>query len=448
MSDAHEEIVKAEDDSSHDHHEHHETVAKEKDESHEGLKDLNEAVGNLSLEGKSSNDEEEKTLHEKDDEEHHSKKTHEGKKHEEIEEDSHEDSSRDQQVHSPEIHHSEKSEHHESHGEHRKELHPSDTHEDHHQHEAPVKLLEDDLKIDELNAENPEHDDLEETAHPDTLKTYENLLKLDIDEENEFLIPFQAKLKKEGKFHETLLGNYLKISGDFISTDLLHINGKDLKVNKFNWTSRSLQIGKDFLLFTGGNSSYNSVFVLDVNDGELKEIAKLHHARDMHAMAWIDGKVAVIGGCDGDQKALTSVEVFDSNSWTSVSPLNSARYGHSATFHLGFTWVFGGANGKNSPVQTVEVFKNNIWKELKVKSPLEVVGAGIIGVKNSIFILGGFTINKANSSAVFKFDVKEETFEQVEDLDEPASFSQNLWRLDGDYIEGFRFRGKRITYKP
>lgn len=459
MSEAHEEIRRSEDT------DHSGVETGEKlDSDLQKVESLTEAIGNLDVGDGSTNTgnagkeeegreekKEELEVHKVHDEHtshhHHSEKTdHHEEKQVKEEENIESSGSTKHELHSEE--HTEKVEHHKEVSEH---VH----------HEVHVRTEDMELDKPSLGAvEEAEHagGKIEEAAHssPDHHKdyipaksnikdTYTSILESPIDIDNEFLTPFHATLRKHGKFHQTLLFNYLSTSGDFISQDTLSLNGKELKPEKFNWTSRSLQVGKTLLLFTGGSSSYRGSFTLDVESESINELAKLNHGRDLHAMAWIDSKVAVIGGCDENQEPLASVEIFE-ESWSTAAPLNHARYGHSATFHLNRTWVFGGAKAKNNAVDTVEYYENDAWTVLAVKLPVRIVGAGLVGVKSAILVLGGFGENKENSKLVWRFDTKKARFERIDELDHPASFSQNLWRIDGENLEGHGFRGKRISY--
>lgn len=276
---------------------------------------------------------------------------------------------------------------------------------------------------------------------------YSHLVDHTTSKQSEFTSPFIRKFKREGRFHETLLLNYLNNGGDFLSEKVLEINGEIMTIEDFNWTSRSLQVSEDEIMFTGGTGSYTKVYILSIETKEIRELPHLNQGRDLHAMTWIDGKPAVIGGGDISQDPLSSVEVFDKH-WKTIHGLHHARYGHSATYHFDRTWVVAGANGKNSPVNAIEYYEKGHWHSLSLSHEFNRVGAGLVAAKSSIYILGGFASGKNNTASVLVFNIDDETVSEGKELQEPASFSQNLWRLTGKYIESLGFRGKKISYRP
>ena len=81
-------------------------------------------------------------------------------------------------------------------------------------------------------------------------------------------------------------------------------------------------------------------------------------ARYNHGVAVVDGKLYAVGGRDGTNTTLSSVERFDpsTGAWSAVADMNTARYGHGVTVVDGKLYAGGGKNDDDSTLSSVEWF--------------------------------------------------------------------------------------------
>lgn len=137
------------------------------------------------------------------------------------------------------------------------------------------------------------------------------------------------------------------------STGLWSLTGS-LTTARWMHTATLLQDGK--VLVTGGASnnfttSYSSSELYDPATGQWTVTGDLNQARAYHTATRLsDGRVLVTGGCNANScmNVLNSAEVYDPSSgqWTTTGALNTNRSAHTATQLLdGRVLVVGGCNG-------------------------------------------------------------------------------------------------------
>lgn len=257
--------------------------------------------------------------------------------------------------------------------------------------------------------------------------------------------PFNSNTEQINRFRNTSRQSFMSIALDFTNKTLLKTN-ENKQYYLVNWDSRSLQISENEIIITGG-SEKNASFLLNVEKQSLDKLANVNIGRKLHAMAWIDTFPAVIGGLVENMGAVGYVEVLKNNQWVQVSPLLCNRYGHAATFHDNKTWVVGGAKNNQEGEENIEVYEKNNWSVIKIQATICRVGIGLFGLDNNLYILGGFTLNKQNSSEVLIFNITSETCHSGNNLTEPSCFSQNMWQLSHSTIQTHALGGKKIIYQ-
>ncbi|OMJ72187.1 hypothetical protein SteCoe_29419 [Stentor coeruleus] len=332
-------------------------------------------------------------------------------------------------------------------------------HEDPHpiEHEEP-EISDDKIHHKHEEEKQPEHAKVEPTIEENVKEgTFESGINgiyhralagsEEIIKSHEFLQPLHSQIKKNGKFHETFLSNYNTIAAEFTKNNTLKFTNGEIENLKFDWKSRSMQVSDDNILITGGAEDSTQVLIINSKTFSISELPRLNTPRELHTMTWIDFSPAVIGGCCKEGGALDSVEVFGKDSWYAKASIKRKRYGLSACTSGNKTWVFGGADCRNSAVLEIEVYENFMWTEINTKMPRGLVGIGAFKVSNEIWMMGGFNCDGKNSEEVFVFDVENEKLFNKKPLGLETSFSQNLWVLDGEYANGFGFRGQEVRYR-
>jgi hypothetical protein len=238
----------------------------------------------------------------------------------------------------------------------------------------------------------------------------------------------------------------LSIQGDFLNESCLLLNNKKHPDLPFNYHYRCLRLSENKLLFTGPDKN---CFIYDTISSNYEIYpGKLNQPRELHAMAEIDGKVAVIGGL-AQSTPLDSVEVSENDSFIFMEKLNRPRYGHSATTYQGVVWVVGGASAREQPENSIESYQNKSWTLIRVNQNLDRVGAGLTSLDNRILILGGFTKERRVTASVLTFDpvVSDDIkLSELRQLDFPCSFSLNLWNQEGSKLTTCSFLGEKVEY--
>ena len=243
------------------------------------------------------------------------------------------------------------------------------------------------------------------------------------------------------------LVNYSSISGDFSSLSSMLVNNATLSDARLNWKGRSLQVSPDKILLTGGSVHNAQTLLINTSTHEIHELGPLQAGRELHAMAWIDNKPAVLGGIDSNNWPLGSVEVFAKGCWEKAKSMNSRRYGLSACTVKNSVWVFGGAESKANGIVNIEFYQEGSWRTSLKKIPQSLVGIGLISLGDNILLLGGMSNEGTNTSRVLLFNTEDCQLRECKSLETPCSFSQNLWKVHSNFFEGYTFRGNQILYR-
>lgn len=122
------------------------------------------------------------------------------------------------------------------------------------------------------------------------------------------------------------------------------------------------------VLIAGGISSsmlshpsvaQKSAEIYDHPKGSFSKISPMNIGRSDHTATFLDdGSVLIVGGHNGNFKALNSLELYDpkSNAFSVVGNLTTARYGHTATLlQNGYVLIVGGSGDSFKVLDSVEV---------------------------------------------------------------------------------------------
>lgn len=224
--------------------------------------------------------------------------------------------------------------------------------------------------------------------------------------------------------HALLNYSYNTLSFSQENTIEIEPLSKKFKNNKFSWSSKCLFVDKDRLLITGGFSpcTQNCV-VLNVSTKSVFDISKLNCARKYHAMTWINGFPAVIGG-ENETSSIKSVEIFNNNSWEFFPDLNVKRDSHTAIRHWNNSFVFGGySNGIKT--NSIEMWNDGKWTELILRLTCPMSNIGLVCLDNDILIFGGNNNEKEVTCNVYVFDTLKLMIRESKNLNLPFCFPFN-----------------------
>jgi N-acetylneuraminic acid mutarotase len=160
--------------------------------------------------------------------------------------------------------------------------------------------------------------------------------------------------------------------------------------------------------------------------------------------AAIDNSVYIIGGFDGEGKAVTTVEVYDSlnDSWGKAAPLPQPLHHAAAASHDGRLYVAGGYFADNAPSGKLFVYSpaRNEWKEL---APMLTARGALTAsfVNGTLYAVGGVNASFGSPSAPAAtneaYDPASDSWEQKEPMPTPrqhlasASFADRLYVIGG-----------------
>ncbi|MBV9146908.1 MAG: hypothetical protein JO065_13400, partial [Acidobacteria bacterium] len=144
-------------------------------------------------------------------------------------------------------------------------------------------------------------------------------------------------------------------------------------------------------------------------------ISPMPTPRSSLAAAAVNGKIYAIGGIDGNNLALPTVEVYDpnTNAWTSssssnaIAPMPTPRYGLVAVAVNGKLYAIGGRSGSGA-LDVVEVYDpdSNSWTSSTTfagLAPLPTAreGAAAAVVNGKIYVIGGAGSSIFNTVEVY-----------------------------------------------
>ena len=161
----------------------------------------------------------------------------------------------------------------------------------------------------------------------------------------------------------------------------------------------------------------------------------------------IGDKVYVVGGTTGDPSApvTPTVEIYDiaKNSWALGRPLPEARQGVQLAVVEGKLYAIGGGYGQRQGRPISSAFERydpetNIWESLP-DLPFPLLAPGIAVVGETIFVLGGSTLENGSQTASEKvcfYDVRKKQWEMSGSLPKPIQFPAVAVIEDRIYVIG------------
>lgn len=223
------------------------------------------------------------------------------------------------------------------------------------------------------------------------------------------------------------------------------------KDQDFKQSSRSLQISYSEIMFTGGSgASSHTAKIYNAYTRASECLASLNIGRRFHAMTFIDGFPAVLGGSVEETitgnlayKQLKSVEIFKDNVWQCLPDMNLERSCISAVYTGKITWAIGGFD--NSTLNSIEKFEKGAWSLLKVTLPFSVRSSLTYALGNNILIIGGKISGGEDSSEVLYFNPNSQKITKVRSLQIQNNFPENCFYLEnGGTIQALG-EGEKLT---
>ncbi|OMJ89416.1 hypothetical protein SteCoe_8414 [Stentor coeruleus] len=202
----------------------------------------------------------------------------------------------------------------------------------------------------------------------------------------------------------------------------------------FNWVGRLLSVGKALAIYTGGDPASNSAYIINLELKSINSLSSMQQKRKWHAMTWIDGFPAVLGGYDGEE-FLNVVEVYKNGNWERYPSLTSIKSSLSAISYYSKVYAIGGRFNV-SPIKclnSIEKYENGKWELLFVKISSNLTGPGLFASGIYIIIFGGYNENNKNVKDCDIFNDKlMKVWKADFELNEPLSFtSMNILTLEG-----------------
>lgn len=205
-------------------------------------------------------------------------------------------------------------------------------------------------------------------------------------------------------------------------------------------TATRLPDGK--ILLVGGSQGPNeplaSVEIFDPVAGSIAQVASLHTPRHDHSATLLpDGRVLIIGGYSLPQQWLSDAEVYDlsTNTWTVVPPLYSHGVSHSATLMSdGRVLVVGGCTGSGVCTERVEIFdpQDNSWIDAAPLKSDRASQAALSLDDGRVLVVGGQSAgNVLNDGDALLYDPQTNTWADTGPMVAPRIFAQITKLLDG-----------------
>ena len=237
-----------------------------------------------------------------------------------------------------------------------------------------------------------------------------------------------------------LLYNFSDLSVYMYSPNTIKIypSYRSIECFKLSLSARCLNIGENRILFTGGNISKDDAvdkcFVLNVSNGEVTDLPPLKKARKWHAMAWIQGHAAVIGGNDNAKNYTRSVEILEDKEWKELSSIHHARASFAACNTYNAVWILGGV--QNNYVNSIEVFQQGIWSVMFLTLPKPCISVGLCSVGNDLILIGGKSQSYEPVKDAQVIDTITFKISEGKALSDPAFFGLNQFYVTADKIIG------------
>ncbi|XP_077292091.1 uncharacterized protein LOC143915352 [Arctopsyche grandis] len=164
------------------------------------------------------------------------------------------------------------------------------------------------------------------------------------------------------------------------------------------------------LFLLGGyydNEVTNKVWCLDLNTKFLIEKnPPMNQKRQFATASVVDNVIYVIGGVDSDQKALDTVEKWNSatKTWDVVKSMRNKRFNHAAVSNNSEIIVIGGENDYME-LNQVEIYctETNDWREANPIDPYRS-NLAAVSLTNKIYAIGGSS-DVSTTDLLQQFDI-------------------------------------------
>jgi len=145
-----------------------------------------------------------------------------------------------------------------------------------------------------------------------------------------------------------------------------------------------------------------SVFAYDMELGDWRHMTSLHSYTHHHGVAWMNGKLYVVGGavydsCQPDQlgSATSSVQMFDpeTNMWSRLADMKESRAYVGVTCHDGYLYAIGGEDDNRRKLNTIEKYDPLLdsWSYVARMPGGGRIGAACVIHNNQLYIIGGYS---------------------------------------------------------
>ncbi len=136
-------------------------------------------------------------------------------------------------------------------------------------------------------------------------------------------------------------------------------------------------------------------------------ISPMPTARSRMAAVEYNGRIYAIGGIDGSEKVLNTLEIYDPmvNKWVTAVPMPTARYDLAAAEYNGKIYAIGGIDGQGDVLNTVEVY-NTMTNKWVTVAPVPIATAGAVAVEynGDVYVIGGESQSGKPLNAVEIYD--------------------------------------------
>lgn len=192
----------------------------------------------------------------------------------------------------------------------------------------------------------------------------------------------------------------------------------------------------------GNICTKNKLAIWNASDESWMESVALHEARGQHTATLLaDGGVLFVGGRATDFNApdrpLSSVELYHDGTISAMPPLRVARGDHSATrLRDGRVLVAGGAGGENKSLSSVEIWDpvKRVWATGKPMRNARRGHAAALLPDGRVIVMGGINAGDQAIAAVEIWDPKTGNWSSAPPLWFPVARSVSAVLADGDVL--------------
>ena len=167
-------------------------------------------------------------------------------------------------------------------------------------------------------------------------------------------------------------------------------------------------------------------FILETRTCAWIKIVPMNTARMYHSLASLNGMIYAIGGQDGNNRVLNTVECYNpkTDNWVFIKPMTQARLAASTGVIDGKLYTAGGYEEsiRRPILDTVECFnpKKNKW-QFKNKLRFPRGHASIVTVNDKLYLCGGVTKSFVNHNSVISSVPSIDVYNKEQDVWEHCS---------------------------